>query len=242
MIEHPRKALLRAHADGEGTRAERGRLAMHLLRCARCRLLQQQYSAERTTVSAVLAGAEESPDLAAAWTRIQVRAGRSSVPRAGWSWRSAGVGALAAAVMWLVAGSVLRAPEAAMSSRVVGASSVTDSAEMPLPALRRVQQLVAGRETAFAPSSDEQPLVAAALLSLRRGAGAEVRNVCCGDHDAGGPRDDGLLTLSRPGEDVATVVIYEDRDASGDLSPGDLIRFVSQRGSEEEGAGRVLRS
>ena len=56
-----------------------------------------------------------------------------------------------------------------------------------------------------------------------------VRDICCADHDGGGLFDDGLFTLSRPDEDVRFVVVYEDVDGSGTLTPGDILRHVSSR-------------
>lgn len=48
---------------------------------------------------------------------------------------------------------------------------------------------------------------------------------CCEDLDGGGDADDGLVVVSRGDRDVARLQIYEDKDGSGDLSPGDPIRF-----------------
>jgi len=71
-----------------------------------------------------------------------------------------------------------------------------------------------------------------ALLGLVREARASashelVRDVCCEDHDGGDIPDDGLLTVSRPGERVLLVIVYEDVDHSGTFSPGDIVRYVS---------------
>ena len=56
---------------------------------------------------------------------------------------------------------------------------------------------------------------------------AILRDACCGDHDGGDRPDDGLLTLSRRGEHVDVVIVYEDVDRSGTFTPGDIVRYVS---------------
>jgi hypothetical protein len=58
-------------------------------------------------------------------------------------------------------------------------------------------------------------------------AGARVaRDLCCADLDGGGRADDGLLTLSGPGEEVAWVVLYEDREGAGTLTARSLVRYL----------------
>jgi hypothetical protein len=49
---------------------------------------------------------------------------------------------------------------------------------------------------------------------------------CCQDLDGGGTADDGILVITRDGESVDRLVVYEDRDGSGAFSPGDLVRFA----------------
>jgi hypothetical protein len=56
---------------------------------------------------------------------------------------------------------------------------------------------------------------------------ALLRDACCSDHDGGDRADDGLLTLSRPGESVTVVILYEDVDHSGTFTHGDIVRYVS---------------
>lgn len=55
-----------------------------------------------------------------------------------------------------------------------------------------------------------------------------LRDACCSDHDGGDRADDGLLTLSRPGEKVTVVIVYEDIDHSGTFTHGDIVRYVSK--------------
>ena len=81
-------------------------------------------------------------------------------------------------------------------------------------------------------------LIAAVLLAPggwregRTGARADVtaQDVCCWDLDGGGPGDDGVFTLSREGQVVACVILYDDVDASRTLSRPDVVRFVSRSG------------
>jgi len=49
---------------------------------------------------------------------------------------------------------------------------------------------------------------------------------CCQDLDGGGRADDGLLVLSRNGEQVRRLTIYEDRDGSRSFSAADTVRFA----------------
>ena len=52
---------------------------------------------------------------------------------------------------------------------------------------------------------------------------------CCFDLDGGGLADDGIAILSRAGERVRHLTIYEDRDHSGTLTASDAIRFSRGR-------------
>jgi hypothetical protein len=56
-----------------------------------------------------------------------------------------------------------------------------------------------------------------------------VRDVCCADHDLGGPADDGVLTVSAGGG-LRRVLVYEDLDGSRSFSPGDVLRWNGGRG------------
>lgn len=81
-------------------------------------------------------------------------------------------------------------------------------------------------------------VVAAATLFVRPWTSAEPpradgavtnhRDICCWDLDGGGPGDDGVMTLSRAGEQLDCVVLYDDRDGSRSLTRGDIIRYVSR--------------
>ena len=73
-------------------------------------------------------------------------------------------------------------------------------------------------------------LALSAMLSLA-GHRAEVTlDRCCFDFDGGGATDDGITIVSRRGEEVRRLAVYEDRDGSGSYSQADEIRFT--RGPE----------
>ena len=61
-------------------------------------------------------------------------------------------------------------------------------------------------------------------------SGEQARDVCCFDLDGGGPGDDGILTLSRRGERVDCVLVYDDIDRSRTFSAGDRTRYASPAG------------
>ena len=54
-----------------------------------------------------------------------------------------------------------------------------------------------------------------------------VQDVCCFNLDGGERGDDGVLTVSRAGQLVDCVVLYEDRAGKRRFSPRDPLRFVS---------------
>ncbi len=74
----------------------------------------------------------------------------------------------------------------------------------------------------------------ALTLTLRRRtdtppSGDTARHeVCCWDLDGGGRGDDGVMIVSHAGEQLDCVVVYDDRDGSRSLTPGDLIRYASR--------------
>ncbi len=53
---------------------------------------------------------------------------------------------------------------------------------------------------------------------------------CCYDLDGGGSFDDGVLVVTRGGNAVRHIAVYEDRDGSQSLTSGDVVRF--ERGSK----------
>ena len=72
------------------------------------------------------------------------------------------------------------------------------------------------------------PLLTAVALYLRPPASIVVDR-CCYDLDGGGQRDDGILVVAERNARVHRLQVYEDRDGSHRLSPGDLVRL--DRGS-----------
>ena len=62
----------------------------------------------------------------------------------------------------------------------------------------------------------------------RMSGAARVQDVCCFNLDGGGRGDDGLLTISRPGQVVDCVVLYEDQAGTRAFSPRDPVRFISR--------------
>ena len=58
--------------------------------------------------------------------------------------------------------------------------------------------------------------------------GSRVQDICCFDLDGGSRGDDGMLTVSRTGQVVDCVVVYEDHAGTGVFASGDPVRFVSQ--------------
>jgi hypothetical protein len=58
--------------------------------------------------------------------------------------------------------------------------------------------------------------------------GARVQDVCCFNLDGGRHPDDGMVTVSRAGQVVDCVVLYEDRAGTRTFAPHDPLRFISQ--------------
>ena len=70
--------------------------------------------------------------------------------------------------------------------------------------------------------------VAAVGFAAERNRGEIRVDRCCQDLDGGGHADDGIVVVTRRGDVVRYLTIYEDLDGSGDFSPGDPVRFVRQ--------------
>ena len=79
-------------------------------------------------------------------------------------------------------------------------------------------------------------VAAVAILALHRqpsthtrvAAGTRVEDICCFNLDGGARGDDGLVTVSRAGQVVDCVVLYEDQAGTRAFSHRDPVRFVSQ--------------
>ncbi len=48
---------------------------------------------------------------------------------------------------------------------------------------------------------------------------------CCYDFDGGGEADDGVVAVVQPNGRIRRIAVYEDLDASGSYTSGDLLRF-----------------
>jgi hypothetical protein len=72
-------------------------------------------------------------------------------------------------------------------------------------------------------------LLLAALAFYLRPTASVVVDRCCYDLDGGGLQDDGVLIVAERDARVHRLQVYEDRDHSHRLSPGDVIRL--DRGS-----------
>jgi hypothetical protein len=98
--------------------------------------------------------------------------------------------------------------------------------------VRRHRRLGQGMSAAAAAAV----VAAAVTLALHRqpsthtrlAAGSRVEDICCFNLDGGTRGDDGLLTVSRPGQVVDCVVLYEDQAGTRAFSQRDPVRFVSQ--------------
>lgn len=202
--DHPAEGRLRAWLDGELGPWPAMRVRVHLWRCARCRDRAAAARGRGARAAAILDGLSVHVNVAEAWARVGVRAGRSAPARRGREWAWAGAGAAAAsalaAALWL--GGVTR----------------LEPGPRPSPA--------------SAPALHPGGLTGDRLLDwVARGreAGDRIeRDLCCLDLDGGGIADDGLFTLSDPGERVAMVIVYEDTDGRGALSPTSLVRYVGR--------------
>jgi hypothetical protein len=97
--------------------------------------------------------------------------------------------------------------------------------EPPRGAPRRPRRaLVATAALAFAGAA-----IALGVAALGRPAEVAVDR-CCYDLDGGGAPDDGVRIVARRDADVRRLMVYEDTDGSGGLTPADIVRL--ERGAE----------
>ncbi len=80
------------------------------------------------------------------------------------------------------------------------------------------------RRPALAAVAAALVLVTGAALALRA-PGSVVVDRCCYDLDGGGDADDGVVVIGERDAEVHQLRIYEDLDASGSFTPGDLVRL-----------------
>lgn len=199
---HPSDGRLRAWLDGQLGLAPGLCVRAHVARCAGCRARTDRIRAEGRRAQALLETLSVAVDTQEAWARWRVRTAgvprRRRVPAPTFA-GAALAAAFIAIALWLGE----RRPSAGPPDLASG-----------LPHLA----VEPGREAGEG------------LLRWIAGwNGARVtRDVCCVDLDGGGRADDGLFTLSGPGERVAMVILYEDRDGRGALSATSLVRYVGR--------------
>ena len=63
----------------------------------------------------------------------------------------------------------------------------------------------------------------------RIAATPHVKDVCCFDLDGGSKMDDGIVTVSRPGQVVDCVIVYQDRAGTRAFAAGDPLLFLSHK-------------
>ena len=210
MLRHPRKSELVALADGELPHAVSLPLRLHLWRCGRCRAAAQEVQQEQAAVSSALASLGSRASASDGWARFVTATGRQQQRRA-----TAGV--RAAIVLLLVA-------SAALLLRSPGRARLGDLNEVARELAGRPE----GARSRPAREGTADVRFVDVIDALRRtGQAKVVRDVCCADHDAEGPPDDGLLALNISKPATRVLVMYDDVDRSRSLSRGDLVRWVS---------------
>lgn len=97
---------------------------------------------------------------------------------------------------------------------------------LPAPARRARRHRAPGRRTLGVAAASAAALLAVVLWGRPTAptGGLAARDVCCWDLDGGGAGDDGVFTVSRRGQVVQCVVLYDDVDRSGSYTRGDLVR------------------
>ena len=67
-------------------------------------------------------------------------------------------------------------------------------------------------------------------------AQAQIKDVCCFDLSGGPNMNDGVVTVSRSGQVVDCVIVYEDRARTRALAAGDPLLFLSRKKECKEGS------
>ena len=60
-------------------------------------------------------------------------------------------------------------------------------------------------------------------------AQAQIKDVCCFDLSGGASMNDGIVTVSRSGQAVDCVIVYEDRAKTRAFAAGDPLLFLSRK-------------
>lgn len=203
---------IQAWVDGETRGVRFIVIKRHLHGCEACRSRVAITLRDQVAASQLLGALPGPINTDDAWAQVTVRSGGAaeryrSPGRAGWYVAGLGTGAIAAALaaFFLVSGR-RDAP-----LHVLGA-------EVPVKETRQSDRLFVERLDGL----------------LRSGEAHLIENRCCDDHDGEGPADDGTVLIGFRRSATPIVVLYEDRDGSGSLTAGDIVRLVS-RGSEDSG-------
>jgi hypothetical protein len=196
---HPDDGVLRALLDRELAVHTSIRVRLHVRSCTECGARLRELRSEGDAVAALIRSAAPEIDTDEAWARFLVRSGRAAGGQGG-EGRSGEGSVRHRHPAWLaLSATIAIATAVAVFALLTPESGPPDSGEL------------------------------LAMVSAARARSDEVvRDACCQDHDGGEFPDDGLLTLSLPGERVAVVIIYEDVDDSGTFTPGDIVRYVSR--------------
>lgn len=181
------------------------RVRRHLVECAVCRAALEAARTTQALAAGMLDALPRPVDLEESWARFAVRLGleasRARRPRAvGWYVLGAGSGIAAAAAVVLV---------------------VSAPRSRPRPTLD-----LAPPEKA--PSADDRRFVSRLHGLLAAGEAHMIEDRCCADRDGEGPPDDGAVLIQMRHSATPIVVMYEDRDSSGSLTAGDIVRLVSR--------------
>lgn len=215
-VRHPSDGRLRAWLDGQLGIARGLGVRAHVARCVGCRARAERIREAGRRAEAWLETLSVPVDTQEAWARWRVRTAGRPWPRR--LPAPALAGAVAAALVAVVAGTLWWGGLDGLDD-LDGFAVQRPEAESPdltsgLPRLA----VEPGREAGEG-----------LLRWLAAWNGARVaRDVCCVDLDGGGLADDGLYTLSGPDEQVAMVILYEDRDGRGALSATSVVRYVGR--------------
>lgn len=213
MRPHLARRDIQATLDAE-LRGWRGiRVRKHLASCAACRDAVALACAESTWSSELLDALPRPLDLDESWARLAVRSAgqsleRTSLRRAAWYVAGVGSGIAAAVVALLFAG------------RPASEANLT----------------LAPPEKA--PTASDHLFVRRLHGLLAEGEAYLIQDQCCADRDGEGPPDDGTVLIGMRHSQVPIVVMYEDRDGSGSLTPGDIVRLVSRGAAPPRAPGR----
>lgn len=207
MRQHLARRDIQAVQDGE-LRGWRGVWVRgHLASCEACRRAVTMSQAQARWSSELLGALPRPVDLEESWARLAVRTGgaplgRTPVRRVAWYVAGVGSGVAAAIALLLLAGR----PDASRDAFLT---------------------LEPGEKV---PTASDRLFVRRLHGLLADGEAYLIEDSCCADRDGEGPADDGTVLIGMRRSPIPIVVMYEDRDGSGSLTPGDIVRLVS-RGS-----------